>query len=122
MIEHVNISVSNPQRSADLMIALFEWDIRWEGPSMSGGYTIHVGSDDHYIALYTNEELKASQTQYKKSQPMNHIGIVVDELGVVADKVKIAGLKPFGHDDYEPGKRFYFFDWNHIEFEIISYK
>jgi len=121
-IEHVNISVSDPQRLANLFTAIFGWHIRWEGQSMSGGYTIHVGNDNQYIALYTNEELKASQIQYKKSQPMNHIGIVVDDLDAVEDKVKATGLEPFGHDDYEPGKRFYFFDWNHIEFEVINYK
>ena len=32
------------------------------------------------------------------------------------------GLEPFGHDDYEPGRRFYFFDWDGIEFEVVSYE
>ena len=32
-----------------------------------------------------------------------------------------AGLKPFNHADYEPGRRFYFFDWDHIEWEVVSY-
>ncbi len=31
------------------------------------------------------------------------------------------GLQPLGHDDYEPGRRFYFFDWDGIEFEVVSY-
>jgi hypothetical protein len=32
-----------------------------------------------------------------------------------------AGLTPFAHGDYEPGRRFYFFDPNGIEFEVVSY-
>ena len=32
-----------------------------------------------------------------------------------------AGLEPFGHDNYDPGERFYFFDWDGIEFEVVSY-
>ena len=32
-----------------------------------------------------------------------------------------AGLTPFSHGDYAPGRRFYFFDWDGIEFEIVSY-
>ena len=52
---------------------------------------------------------------------MNHVGVQVDDLDAVEAKVAAAGLKPFGHGDYEPGRRFYFFDWNHIEFEVVSY-
>ena len=31
------------------------------------------------------------------------------------------GLTPFNHDDYEPGRRFYLFDRDGIEWEIVSY-
>ncbi len=124
-LEHVNMTVSNPKRSAALMHDLFGWHIRWEGPSMSGGHTIHVGTDDQYLALYTNEGVKAANDgagpTFEKSQPMNHVAMTVDDLNAVEAKVVAAGLKPFGHDDYDPGRRFYFFDWNGIEFEIVSY-
>lgn len=124
-LEHVNMTVSNPQRSAALMHDLFGWHIRWEGPSMLGGHTIHVGTDDQYLALYTNEDVKAANDgagpTFQKSQPMNHVAMTVDDLDAVEAKVVAAGLKPFGHDDYDPGRRFYFFDWNGIEFEIVSY-
>ncbi|MEP3224572.1 MAG: VOC family protein [Parasphingorhabdus sp.] len=120
-LEHVNMTVSDPQRSANLMRDLFGWHIRWEGPSMSGGHTIHVGSDDQYLALYTNENVKAADPSFRKGEPMNHVAMTVDDLDALEAKVVAAGLKPFGHDDYDPGKRFYFFDWNAIEFEIVSY-
>lgn len=124
-LEHVNMTVSNPKRSADLMHDLFGWHIRWEGPSMLGGHTIHVGTDDQYLALYTNEDVQAANDgagpTFKKSQPMNHVAMTVDDLDAVEAKVVAAGLKPFGHDDYDPGRRFYFFDWNGIEFEIVNY-
>ena len=32
-----------------------------------------------------------------------------------------AGLEPFSHGDYEPGRRFYFLDPDGIEYEVISY-
>tara|TARA_R110000772_G_scaffold132731_1_gene241218 strand:+ start:1460 stop:1852 length:393 start_codon:yes stop_codon:yes gene_type:complete len=124
-LEHVNITVSNPQRSAALMRDLFGWHIRWEGPSTLGGHTIHVGSDDQYLALYTNEDVEAANEgagpTFQKGQPMNHIAMTVDDLDAIEAKVVAAGLKPFGHDDYDPGRRFYFFDWNGIEFEVVSY-
>lgn len=124
-LEHVNMTVSNPQRSADLMRDLFGWHIRWEGPSMLGGHTIHVGSENQYIALYTNEDVKAANNgngpAFRKSQPLNHVAMTVDDLDGVEQKVLAAGLEPFGHDDYDPGRRFYFFDWDGIEFEVVSY-
>jgi len=88
---------------------------------MSDGHTIHVGTDEQYIALYTNSELKAADPTFNKSEPMNHIGVTVDDLDAVEAKVVAAGLEPFSHSDYDPGRRFYFFDWNRIEWEVVSY-
>ena len=120
-LEHVNITVSDPQRSAALLRDLFGWHIRWEGPSMSAGHTIHIGTDDAYVALYTNPEVRAADPAFRKGEPMNHIGITVDDLDAVEAKVIAAGLEPFNHSDYAPGRRFYFFDWNGIEWEVVSY-
>ncbi len=120
-IEHVNISVADPQRSAALMEELFGWHIRWEGPAIGNGYTVHVGNQDDYLALYTNDAIRSAAKRFEKGVPLQHIGFVVDDLDAVEKKVKAAGLEPFGHDDYDPGRRFYFFDWNGIEFEVVSY-
>ena len=120
-LEHANITVTQPQRSADLLAQLLGWEERWRGKSQKGGDTIHVGETGNgasYIALYTNEDVIGG---YSKGQPLNHLAFVVDDLRAAEDVVASAGLKPFGHDNYEPGKRFYFFDWDGIEFEIVSY-
>jgi hypothetical protein len=45
----------------------------------------------------------------------------VPDLDVAEAVVRAAGLEPFSHGDYEPGRRFYFFDWDGIEFELVSY-
>lgn len=52
-IEHINLTVTNPAQTAEMLISLFNWHIRWQGPARSGGHTIHVGSEDHYLALYS---------------------------------------------------------------------
>ena len=59
---------------------------------------------------------------FSKGEPLNHVGLLVDDLDAAEAVVEEAGLEPFSHGDYEPGKRFYFFDWDGIEFEIISYE
>ena len=118
-LEHVNITVTDPKRSAKLFMDLCGWRIRWEGPSMAAGYTIHVGNDDTYLALYTNP---ASRSGHPKGQPMSHVGILVENLDEAERVVTEAGFKSWGHDDYEPGRRFYFYDHDGIEFEVINYE
>ena len=117
-LEHINITVSDIERSADLLVRLMGWRIRWRGPSQLGGETIHVGSEADYIAVYTNG---TPASRFAKGQPLNHVGLVVDDLAAAEAVVRAAGLQPFNHADYEPGKRFYFFDWDGIEFEMVSY-
>lgn len=117
-LEHVNLTVSDPGRLAALLTELCGWHIRWQGPAMNGGHTIHIGSDASYVALYTNDQASGG---YAKGQPLNHVGLLVEDLGAAERIVSKAGLHPFGHGDYEPGKRFYFFDWDGIEFEVVSY-
>jgi len=117
-LEHANITVSDPDRSAKLFEKLCGWHERWRGPSLLGGWTIHVGSEDAYLAIYTNE---GRGGPYAKGAPLNHIGIEVDDLAAAETVVADHGLKAFNHGDYEPGRRFYFFDWDGIEFEVVSY-
>jgi catechol 2,3-dioxygenase-like lactoylglutathione lyase family enzyme len=121
-IEHVNVTVSNPERAARLMEQLFDWQVRWKGPARDGGHTIHVGSKEHYIALYTGRGVAYTADDFAKGQPLNHIGIEVDDIDATEARVVAAGLKPFSHDNYDPGRRFYFLDPDGIEYEIISYR
>ena len=118
-IEHANLTVSDPARSAALFRKLCGWDERWRGASQLGGETIHVGSDTSYLALYTNGGATGG---YSKGQPLNHVGLQVDDLEAAEKVVIEAGLEPFSHGQYDPGPRsFYFFDWDGIEFEVVSY-
>jgi catechol 2,3-dioxygenase-like lactoylglutathione lyase family enzyme len=119
-IEHVNITVSQPERSAKLLQDLFGWHVRWQGPARDGGSVIHVGDAANYLAVYA-EPGKAADRGWPKGAPLNHVGIQVDDLDAVEQRVIAAGLVPFSHGDYEPGRRFYFMDWDGIEFEIVSY-
>ena len=116
-IEHVNISVSNIERSAALFEQLLGWHQRWRGAA-SGGETIHVGEERTYLALYTDGQDHQGQ---QKGRPLNHVGLLVDDLAAAQAVVEAHGLTPFGYGNYAPGQRFYFFDWDGIEFEVVSY-
>jgi catechol 2,3-dioxygenase-like lactoylglutathione lyase family enzyme len=120
-IEHVNVTARSPERTAAMLESVFGWHIRWQGPSQLGGRTIHVGSDTDYIAVYTNPEASYTDADFTKGRPLNHIGVLVDDLDATEARVIAAGLTPFAHADYHHGRRFYFMDPDNIEYEVISY-
>ena len=121
-LEHVNFTVSDATATAKWLCDVFGWKIRWQGPAQNGGLSIHVGSDDAYLAVYTPREARARGTVEKnRIGNMNHVGVVVEDLEAVEARVKALGYVPYNHDDYEPGRRFYFDDENGIEFEVVSY-
>lgn len=120
-IEHVNVTVTDPRRTSDLMETLFDWHVRWSGPAQNGGHTIHVGSEDHYVALHGGGDAAPLIGTFSKGRPLNHIGVEVDDLAATEARVIAAGLRPFSHADYEPGRRFYFLDPDGIEYEVVSY-
>jgi catechol 2,3-dioxygenase-like lactoylglutathione lyase family enzyme len=118
-IEHVNLTVSDPVRSAALFEKLLGWQVRWQGAAQHGGHTVHVGSDSGYLALYTDGADHARQV---KGVPLNHVGLQVDDLDAAERVVTEHGLTPFSRGQYEPGpESFYFFDWDGIEFEVVRY-
>ena len=120
-IEHVNVTVADADRSAALFGRLFGWRVRWAGPSMANGRTVHVGTDAQYLAFYSPADPARDAPGWPKGLPLNHVAIEVDDLDAIERKVVEEGLEPFSHGDYEPGRRFYFFDPNGIEFEVVSY-
>ena len=120
-VEHVNLTVGDPDRTAAMLEALFGWKERWRGPSGLGGRTVHVGDETSYLAVYAPENADGSPCDHAKGTPLNHVGIQVDDLDEVERRVIAWGFNPFNHGDYHPGRRFYFFDSDGIEWEILSY-
>ncbi|XOV84489.1 MAG: VOC family protein [bacterium] len=126
ILEHVNITVSEPARSAAMLCALFDWQIRWQGPAKLGGHTVHVGGEDHYLAVYSHaQDATAAEGEDVPAHAMpgglNHVGIVVQDLDLVEERVRAAGFAPYNHGDYAPGRRFYFNDHDNVEYEVVSY-
>jgi catechol 2,3-dioxygenase-like lactoylglutathione lyase family enzyme len=122
LLEHANITVSDPTATAAWMEKLFGWHIRWQGDAIMGGRTIHIGTDDQYLALYTpGAPEKATQITHATLAGLNHIGVVVDDITATEAAVKQHGFEPHNHADYEPGVRFYFMDADGIDYEVVQY-
>jgi glyoxylase I family protein len=121
-LEHVNITVSDPVKTAENLEKLFGWHIRWQGKAKDNGWTVHVGNDSSYVAVYSVGTPQTSgEISYETRGGLNHVGVVVDDLKAAEERVREMGYAPHSHADYEPGERFYFDGDDGIEFEVISY-
>ena len=122
LLEHVNLTVSNAERTAKQLCALFDWKVRWHGPAADDGYTYHVGTDNFYLALYAPKRTEGAQPDgFAMLGRLNHLGVVVDNLDAMEQRVIEAGYTPRSHQNYAPGRRFYFYDEDNVEYEIVSY-
>ncbi len=122
-LEHVNVTVSDPVATAKRLEAWFDWKVRWSGEALNGGTTYHIGNDTSYIAAYTPRTKTAAlnDISYAHHGALNHVAVVVDDLDETERRVKATGIETHNHQDYEPGRRFYFDDPDGIEFEVVSY-
>ena len=121
-LEHANLTVSDPKATAAWMCDLFGWRIRWQGAAKDNGFTVHVGGEDSYLALFAPAgRTSPGKSTYATIGGLNHVGVVVEDLNATESRVKAAGFRPHNHADYEPGKRFYFEDPDGIEFEVVAY-
>ena len=123
ILEHINMTVSDPDKTAHMLVTLFDWTVRWAGESMNNGRTVHVGTDTDYVALYSVNapRAKVRDENYTCSGGLNHLGILVEDLAATEKRVLDFGIKTHSHQTYEPGSRFYFHDHDEIEYEVLSY-
>ena len=123
-LEHVNVTVADPDATAAMLCDLFGWKIRWQGTAIHGGRSIHVGSAEDYLAVYSGRDGRPPEPagdSYATRGGLNHLGVVVDDLDAVEAAVRARGYDPHSHADYEPGRRFYFREENGIEIEVVAY-
>jgi catechol 2,3-dioxygenase-like lactoylglutathione lyase family enzyme len=121
-LEHVNITVADPDAAASLFCDLFDWRIRWSGTAMETGRSVHVGNAESYVALFSyGRPHAAGEDSHRTLGGLNHIAVVVDDLDATEGRVRRAGLIATNHASYEPGRRFYVEMPSGIEVEVVSY-
>lgn len=122
-LEHVNVTVSDPEATAKRLETWFGWKVRWKGDAKNGGTTYHIGNDTSYIAAYSPPQPPepSNANTYLTHGGLNHVAVVVDDLDATEARIKAGGYRTHNHGDYEPGRRFYFDDDDGIEFEVVSY-
>lgn len=120
MLEHVNFTVSDLDRSVGFYRELLDLDVRWKGKTSDGRDAAHVGDDRHYLAIFQSAGPGRAENDYA-TVGINHFGFVVDSLDAAKKRLASMGVRIKAEMDYEPGRRLYFFDPDGIEVELVEY-
>lgn len=120
LLEHVNLTVSDVDRSVRFYRDLLGLSLRWRGKNNSGAEAAHVGDDRCYIALFEATENRQAPNDYTKVG-LNHFGFVVENLDEAKNRLHALGVTEHAEQDYEPGRRIYFMDPDGVEVELVEY-
>ena len=119
-LEHVNLTVSDLDRSIRFYGDAFDFRVRWRGTTTGGTPAAHIGDDRCYVALFQAQHPGRAESDYV-SVGVNHFGFVVEDLDAMRSKLESLGISPTEDQDYEPGRRFYFKDHDGFEIELVQY-
>lgn len=119
-LEHVNLTVTDLDRSIAFYSDLLDLHVRWKGPIDGDRLGAHVGDDNVYLALF--EASAPGEVDHNYLTPgINHFGFVVDDLAEARERVQRLGASIHLEGDYDPGRRIYFFDPDGYEVELVEY-
>ena len=121
LLEHVNLTVSDLEQSVAFYSNLLGLRVRWKGTTSDGIPAAHVGDDRSYLALFEAKVAGRAPSDYG-AVGLNHFGYVVDDLDAAKRRLAELGAQPHSEQDYEPGRRLYFFDPDGIEVELVQYE
>ena len=79
LIEHINLTVTDLDRSIAFYCDLLDLHVRWKGPIDDSRLGAHVGDDRCYLALFQATRDGAVEHDYLRPG-VNHFGFVVDDL------------------------------------------
>jgi catechol 2,3-dioxygenase-like lactoylglutathione lyase family enzyme len=120
-LEHVNMTVTDLDRSIGFYGKALGLRVRWRGTNAEGAPAAHVGDERNYLALFESGA-KGSRGEPDYGQTgLNHFGWVVEDLDSAKARLAELGIQPHHEADYEPGRRAYFFDPDGIEIELVEY-
>lgn len=119
-IEHANITVNDVEASVAFYLQLMGGRVRWEGTNSNGRKAAHIGDDRTYLSLFESAETSRAPEGYGVTG-FNHLGFEVDDLNAYRRTLDEMGVEIKAEEDYEPGRRLYFYDPDGIEIELVEY-
>ncbi|WP_122036355.1 VOC family protein [Aliivibrio sp. EL58] len=123
--EHANITVPNiDAATAFLLNAAPDFRIKIDKTPDGAHRWAHIGNANCYFALQEPQEMSNSKdTRYPyKNIGINHIGLIVEDLDKIQQKLLALGYEQNGDIMQEKhGRRLYFYDKAHFEWELVEY-
>ncbi|GAA3632207.1 VOC family protein [Flavivirga jejuensis] len=122
-IEHINMTVSNLEKSYDFYHQLFGFKKTWEGTAFAEIGQVrccHLGIGEIYLSFFEAEEQGNYQPNYGING-INHFAFEVESLIPFREKLKELNVNIHIDENYEPGERIYFYDPNGVEIELVEY-
>ena len=119
-LEHVNLTVSDVEKSSRFYCELLDLKVRWRGETSVGWPAVHIGDENAYLAIFQSPKPTRVEEDYERLG-LNHVGFIVDDLADAKRRLERLGVTPKSEQDYDPGKRLYFFDPDGIEVELVEY-
>ena len=119
-IEHANISVNDVQASTRFYRELFGVDVRWEGITELGFRAVHLGDEKTYLSLFESSVKTRAPADYTATG-FNHLGFEVNDLDAFRARLGQMGVEIVREEEYDPGRRLYFYDPDGIEVELVEY-
>ncbi len=128
-MEHINLRVPSIKKTQAFLAAAFEdFRQRGNGYSETYGYWSHFGNDETYIALLQSAKPGEEDAQpvpdyhYDDQFRLMHIGMEVEDIKALMERLRRQGLEPDLTDDTHPHRRrVYYLDGNNVEWEFIQY-
>lgn len=120
-LEHANISVKNVENTVHFFKTAFP-HFKIRGGGNQTRKWLHIGDSVTYIALSEAEpEAKIHENDYNETG-INHIGFVVDDVAIIADRLLSEGFKRDYPKQIEKFRiRDYFTDGEGNEYEFVEY-
>lgn len=124
-LEHINLTVSDLDRSIDFYTHLLGFTVRWRGETSDGKPAAHVGDDRCYLALFQARDPRNTLTPVAPKSydlvGLNHFGFVVEDLEAAKQRLARFGITVTSEQSYDPGRHVYFLDPDGIEVELVQY-
>lgn len=123
-LEHANITVHDVDGVIRFLLTAFpEFRIRRDQTEKDGTRWVHVGTDDHYVALnVARPESPRRDPPYSGRPGLNHLAYEVDDAGALRERLRAAGYRDSTVPNSHPHrKRVYFYDPDGNDWEFVQY-
>ncbi len=124
-LEHVNLTVTDLDRSVAFYRDILDFEVRWSGENELGMRQVHIGTDDYYLALFEGRNGQGdppADDYYERG--FNHFGLLVGpddgRFEEIRDRVAERDIA-ISANEIPPGRRFYFHDPDGCEIEVAEY-